>query len=155
MLFYLLNPPAYEDAVDNPTAQSERERRIPNEQVKTALKNHCLRLETVGVLREDKPWKVCDPKASSLMYLTNALHVERNAIIVVSKITLRRFVKNIRTLIPTQHSNRVSITLKKKIIKLMMLIKFRPIIILIWNLTIHRMKTTVLHQYLQRILHFL
>ena len=61
--------PAYEDAVDNPTVQSERERRIRNESAKTAWKNHCLRLKTVGVLCGDKPWKVCDLKASSLMYL--------------------------------------------------------------------------------------
>ena len=62
--------PAYEDAVDNPTAQSEREIRIRNEQAKTAGKNHCLRLETVGVLCGDKPWKVCDPKTSSLVCLS-------------------------------------------------------------------------------------
>ena len=31
--------PAYEDAVENPTAQSERDRSIRNEQAKTAWKN--------------------------------------------------------------------------------------------------------------------
>ena len=68
--FVLPPEPTYEDAVDNPTAQSERERRIQNKQAKTAGKNHCLRLETVGVLCGDKPWKVFDPKASSLMCLS-------------------------------------------------------------------------------------
>ena len=62
--------PAYEDAFDNPTAQLEHDRRTRNEHAKTAWENHCLRLETVGVLCGDKPWKVCDLKASSLMYLS-------------------------------------------------------------------------------------
>ena len=55
----------------------------------------------------------------------------KNAIIVVSKITSRRFTENLRILTPTQNLNRVSIMLKNKIIKLMILIKFRPIMILI------------------------
>ena len=54
--------PANEDAVDNPTAELERERRTRNEEAKTAWKNNCLRLETVGVLCGDKPWKVCGDK---------------------------------------------------------------------------------------------
>ena len=36
--------PAYEGAVENPTAQSERDRRTRNEQAKTAWKNHCQRV---------------------------------------------------------------------------------------------------------------
>ena len=62
--------PAYEDAVDNPTAQSERDRRTRNEQAKTAWKNQCQRIEVVGILCGDKPWKLCDRKGSSLMYLS-------------------------------------------------------------------------------------
>ena len=62
--------PAYEDAVENPTAQSERDRRTRNEQAKTAWKNHCQRIEAVGILCGDKPWKLCDRKASSLMNLS-------------------------------------------------------------------------------------
>ena len=62
--------PAYEDAVENPTAQSERDRRTRNEQAKTAWKNHYLRLETLDLLCGDKPWKICDHKASCLMYLS-------------------------------------------------------------------------------------
>ena len=62
--------PAYEDAIENPTAQSERDRRIGNEGTKTAYKNHCRRLETLSIQCGDKPWKICDLKASSLMYLS-------------------------------------------------------------------------------------
>ena len=62
--------PTYEDADENPTAQSERVRRTRNEQVKTAWKNNCMRIEAIGVLCGEKPWKICDRKASSLMYLS-------------------------------------------------------------------------------------
>ena len=62
--------PAYEDAVENPTAQSERDRRTRNEQAKTAWINHCQRVAAVGILCRDKPWQFCDRKASSLMCLS-------------------------------------------------------------------------------------
>ena len=62
--------PAYEDAVENPTAQSERDRRSRNEQAKTAWKNHCQHIAAVGIICGDKPWQFCDRKASSLMYLS-------------------------------------------------------------------------------------
>ena len=62
--------PAYEDAVENPTAQSEGDRCTRNEQAKTAWKHNCMRIEAIGVLCGDKPWKICDRKASSLMYLS-------------------------------------------------------------------------------------
>ena len=62
--------PAYEDAVENPTAQLERDKCTRNEQAKTAWKNHCLRIEAIGVLCGDKPWKICNQKASSLMCLS-------------------------------------------------------------------------------------
>ena len=62
--------PAYEDAVENPTAQLERDRRTCNEQGKTAWKNNCMRIEAIGVPCGDKPWKICDRKASSLIYLS-------------------------------------------------------------------------------------
>ena len=66
---HVLQPP-YENNVENPTTQSERDRRFRNEQIKTACKKHCLRLETLVILCGDKPCKVCDLKASSLMYLS-------------------------------------------------------------------------------------
>ena len=62
--------PVYEDAVENPTAQLERDILTRNEQAKTAWKNHYLRIEAIGVLWGDKPWNMCDQKASSLMYLS-------------------------------------------------------------------------------------
>ena len=69
---HVVLPPklAYEDVAENPTAQSERDRRTRNEQAKMAWKNRCQRIEAVGVLHGDKPWKLCDPKSSSLMYLS-------------------------------------------------------------------------------------
>ena len=48
--------PAYEDAVENPTEQLERDQRTRNEQAKTAWKNNCLRIEAIGVLCGDKPF---------------------------------------------------------------------------------------------------
>ena len=67
---FLPPEPAYKDAVENPTAQSVRDRRTRNEQAKTAWKNHCQRVVAVGNLCGDKPWQLCDRKASSLMYLS-------------------------------------------------------------------------------------
>ena len=76
---HVLLPPetAYEDAVDNPTAQSERDRRTRNEQAKTTWKNQCQRVIAVGILCGDKPWKLCDRKASSLMYLSLGMEGRR------------------------------------------------------------------------------
>ena len=62
--------PTYEDWVENPRAQSERDRRTRNELAKTAWKNHCLRIYAVGVQRGDKPRKLCHRKAFALMYLS-------------------------------------------------------------------------------------
>ena len=53
-LVVLLPEHAYEEAVENPTAQSERDRRTRSEQAKMAWKNHCLRIEAIGVLCGDK-----------------------------------------------------------------------------------------------------
>ena len=62
--------PPYEDAVEKPTALSERDRHTRNEQAKTAWKNHCELVAAAGILCGDKPWQLCDRKASSLMYLS-------------------------------------------------------------------------------------
>ena len=53
---HVVLPPehTYEDAVENPTAKSERDRRTRNEQAKTAWKNNCLRIEAISVLCGDK-----------------------------------------------------------------------------------------------------
>ena len=61
--------PAYGDPFKHPTAQSERDRRTRNT-AKTAWKNHCHRIKAIDILCGDKPWQLCDRKASSLMYLS-------------------------------------------------------------------------------------
>ena len=63
--------------------------------------------------------------------VTNAVHVERNAIFVALKITSRGFVENLRILIRIQNLNHVSIMSNEKMVKLMLLIKFRLIMTLI------------------------
>ena len=86
--------PAYEDAVENPTAQSERDRRTRNEQAKTAWKNNCQRIIAVGILCGDKPWKLCDRKASSLMYLSlgtegRRIFNSKNSTVVLDEISTK------------------------------------------------------------------
>ena len=42
--------PIYEIDVENSTAQSERDRRIRNEQMRNSWLNHCKKIELVGIL---------------------------------------------------------------------------------------------------------
>ena len=49
--------PIYEADVENSTAHSERDRRIRNEQLKNSWLNHCQKIELVGILCGEKPWK--------------------------------------------------------------------------------------------------
>ena len=86
--------PAFEDAVENPTAQSERDQRTRNEQAKTAWKNHCQRIAAVGTLCGDKPWQLCDRKASSLIYFSLGTEGRRvfnskNSTIILDEISTR------------------------------------------------------------------
>ena len=60
----------YEDNVENSTSQSERDRRIRNEQLKNSWLNRCQKKELVGILCGEKPWKYCDNKEVSLTYLS-------------------------------------------------------------------------------------
>ena len=60
----------YEDNIENSTSQSERDRKTRNEQLKNARLNRCQKIEFVGILCGDKPWKFCDNKAVSLTYLS-------------------------------------------------------------------------------------
>ena len=62
--------PIYEDDVENSTAQSERDRRTRNEQLKISWLNRCQKIELVGILCGEKPWKYCDSKSVSLTYLS-------------------------------------------------------------------------------------
>ena len=93
---------AYEDAVENPTAQSERDRRTRNEQAKTAWKNNCQRIIAVGILCGDKPWKLCDRKASSLMYLSlgtegRRIFNSKNSTVVLDEISTRNLCDVLNT----------------------------------------------------------
>ena len=69
--------PIYEADVENSTAQSERDRRIRNEQLKNSWLNHCQKIELVGILCGEKPWKYCDNKAVSLTHLTLGMEGRR------------------------------------------------------------------------------
>ena len=72
-----LPEPIYEDNVENGTAQSERKRKTRNEQLKNAWLNRCQKIELVGILCGDKPWKFCDNKAVSLTYLSLGMEGRR------------------------------------------------------------------------------
>ena len=58
--------PIFEVDVDNSTAQSERDRRIRNEQLKNAWLNKCQKIDEAGILCGNRPWKLCDTKTVSL-----------------------------------------------------------------------------------------
>ena len=60
----------YEADVENSTAQSEQDRRTRNEQLKNSWLNRCQKIELVGILCGEKPWKYCDSKLVSLIYLS-------------------------------------------------------------------------------------
>ena len=59
--------PIYEEDVDNSTAQSRRDRRIRNEQLKNAWLTKSQKIEAAVILCGDRSWKFCDSKAVSLM----------------------------------------------------------------------------------------
>ena len=60
----------YEENVDKSTAQSERDRRIHNEQIKNAWLNKCQKTKAAGILCGNRLWKFFDTKAVSLTYLS-------------------------------------------------------------------------------------
>ena len=62
--------PIYKSKVENSTAQSERDRKTRNEQLKKAWLNRCQKIELAGILCGNKFWKFCDNKAGSLTYLS-------------------------------------------------------------------------------------
>ena len=57
--------PIYEDDVENSTSKSERDRRNRNEQLKNSWLNRCQKIELVGTLCGEKPWKYCENNAVS------------------------------------------------------------------------------------------
>ena len=66
--------PIYEDNIENSTAQSERDRKSRNEQLKNAWLNRCQKIELAGILYGDKPWK---NKAVSPTYLSLGIEGRR------------------------------------------------------------------------------
>ena len=60
--------PIYEDNVVNSTSQSERDPKIRNEQLKNSWLNRCQKIELIGILCGEKPWKYCGNQADSLTY---------------------------------------------------------------------------------------
>ena len=69
--------PIYEDNDENSTSQIERDRKIRNEQLKSLWLNRCQKIELVGILCGEKPWKYCDNKALSLTYLSLGMEGRR------------------------------------------------------------------------------
>ena len=69
--------PNHVEDLDNSTAQSERDRRIRNEQLKNAWLNKCQKIETAGILCGDRQWKFCDAQAVSLTYLSLGMEDRR------------------------------------------------------------------------------
>ena len=67
----------YGDNVENSTPQSERDRRIRNQQSKNSWLNRCQKLELVSILWGEKPWKYCDNKGVSLTYLSLGMEGRR------------------------------------------------------------------------------
>ena len=71
----LLNP--YTRMTLKTALQSERDRRIRNEQLKNSWLNRCQKRELVGILCSEKPWKNCDTKVVSLTYLSLGMEGRR------------------------------------------------------------------------------
>ena len=69
--------PIYGANVENTTAQSERDRKTRNEQLKNTWLNRCQKIELAGILCRDKPWKFCDNKTVSLTYLSLGMEGRR------------------------------------------------------------------------------
>ena len=67
----------YEANVENSTSQSERDRKIQNEQLKNSWINRCQKIELIGILSGEKLWKYCDNNAVSLTYLSLGMEGRR------------------------------------------------------------------------------
>ena len=67
----------YEDNAENSTSQSERDRRMRNEQLKNSWLNRCQKIQFVGILCVEKSWNYCDNKAVSLTYLSLGMEGRR------------------------------------------------------------------------------
>ena len=62
--------PIYEETVENHTQATERDRKIPNQQLKVNWQNRCKKIEEIGILCGDKPWGIREQKTISLLYMS-------------------------------------------------------------------------------------
>ena len=65
------NPPelVYKEPVKTHTRETERDRKIRNQQLKATWQNRCKKIDEIGILCDDKPWEHCDQKEAWLLYL--------------------------------------------------------------------------------------
>ena len=61
--------PKYETAIEDSTAETERDRQIRYSQLKLNWELKCQKLAEVGVLCGERQWNLCDQKRVSLLYL--------------------------------------------------------------------------------------
>ena len=61
--------PVYEEPVENYTQATERDRKIRNQQVKVTWQSRCREIDEMGILCGDKPWVICEQRATYLLYL--------------------------------------------------------------------------------------
>ena len=54
--------PVYEAPVENHTQPTERDRKIRNQQLKVTWQNKCKKIDEIGILCGDKPWKIANRK---------------------------------------------------------------------------------------------
>ena len=69
--------PIFEENVEKSTTQSERDRKILNEQLKNAWLNRSQKTELAGILCGDRPWKFCASKVLSLTHLSFGMEGRR------------------------------------------------------------------------------
>ena len=69
--------PIYEDNVENSTSRSEKDRKNRLEQLKNSWLNRCQKIELIGILCGEKPWKYCGNKADYLTYLSLGMEARR------------------------------------------------------------------------------
>ena len=86
--FILPPEPIYEDNVENSTSQSERDRRIRNEQLKNSWLNRCQKIDFVETLCGEKPWKYCHNKATYFRKLIKETRTAKNALEIAMNIEM-------------------------------------------------------------------
>ena len=62
--------PKYEVSIEDATEETERDRRIRNNQLKLQWELKCQKIIEAGILCGERPWNLCDQKCVSLLYLS-------------------------------------------------------------------------------------